>query len=439
MKITIITVTFNSQETIRDTLNSVLSQNYKNIEHIFVDGGSTDQTVKILRKYSLNNKKIYIKKKFGIYKSINFGIKKSSGRYILILNSDDIYNSNITISDIVKYIKKNKNIDIFLGNVSYFNNFDYFKVVRNYKSKDFKVESMKFGLMPPHPASIIKRAVYKKYGLYKENYKIAADFEIFLRFFSIYKIKFKRIDKTFVRMRTGGISGKNLKSYLITTLEILKSFKENNYKSNIFFILTRIPIKLKQIVFYNFYKFNKNFRLFKFLFDKEFYDKKKFNIINKISQIPFNRNFILSGMNLAFFGYLSKNVVCLRNDQYHWPDGIWVKRHIDLPKIPGREIIRKIILPKKIKKILVLGNLSKKSSDYLRKRFKRKVENINLPFGSFDLIKKKKINLGKNNLTFITLPTPKQEMYAYQLTKNNSDYKIICIGASINIASGEEK
>jgi hypothetical protein len=96
-------------------------------------------------------------------------------------------------------------------------------------------------------------------------------------------------------------------------------------------------------------------------------------------------------MNLAFFGYLSKNVVCLRNDQYHWPDGIWVKRHIDLPKIPGREIIRKIILPKKIKKILVLGNLSKKSSDYLRKRFKRKVENINLPFGSFDLIKKKKL------------------------------------------------
>ena len=439
MKITIITVTFNSQETIRDTLNSILSQSYKNIEHIFVDGGSTDKTLKILRNYSLRNKKIYVKKNYGIYKSINYGINKSSGDYVLVLNSDDIYNSNETISQIVKIIKKNRDIKIFFGNVSYFNHFDYYRVVRNYKSKDFKVSSMKFGLMPPHPASIIKREIYKKFGLYKENYKIAADFEIFLRFLLIHKIKFKKIDKTFVRMRTGGISGRNLKSYLITTHEILRSFKENNFKSNFLYILTRIPIKLKQIVFFHFYKFNKNFRLFKFLFDKEYYDKNKFNIISKISNIPFDKNFILSGMNLAFFGYLSKNAVYLRKDQYHWPDGIWVRRHINLKKIPGREIVRKVILPKKIKKILVLGNLSKKSLNYLKKRFNRKVENIRLPFGSFEKIKRKKIILEKNTLTFITLPTPKQEMFAYHLTNNNSHYKIICIGASINIASGEEK
>ncbi len=438
MKITIITVTFNSQETIRDTLNSTLSQNYKDIEHIFVDGGSTDQTLKILRKYSLKNKKIYIKKNYGIYRSINYGIKKATGKYILILNSDDIYNSNKTIHQIVEIIKKNKDTSIFLGSVSYFNSFDYYKVVRKYDSMDFKIRNMKFGLMPPHPASVIKKDVYDKFGLYKENFKIAADFEIFLRFLFIHKLRFKKINKTIVRMRTGGISGKNLKSYFVTTFEILKSFRLNNFKSNIFFTLMRIPIKFKQIVFFNFYKFNKNFELFKFLFDEDYYNRNKFRIITKISQIPFQKNFILSGMNLAFFGYLSKNDVYLRKDQYHWPDGIWVKRHINLKKIPGREIVKKVILPKKIKKILVLGNLSKKSSEYLKNKFKKKIEHIELPFGSFNKIRKK-ISLGKNTLTFITLPTPKQEMFAYHLAKYNSEYKIICIGASINIASGEEK
>jgi len=439
MRITIITVTFNSQETIRDTLNSVLSQNYKNIEHIFVDGGSTDQTLNILKNYFFKNKKIYIKKNYGIYRAINYGIKKSTGDYVLIINSDDILNSNKTVDEIAQIIKKNKDTQIFLGNVSYFNKFDYYKIVRNYKARDFKLNSMKYGLMPPHPASVIKREVYEKFGLYKDYYKIAADFEIFLRFFLIHKVKFKKINQTFIRMRTGGISGKNFISYLITTYEILKSFKENNYKSNLFYILARIPIKLRQLVFFNFYKFNKNFTLFKFLFDKEYYDKKRFNLIGKISDIPFNKNFILSGLNLAFLGYLSKNTVYLRKDQYHWPDGIWLKRHINLKKIPGREIVKKIIIPKKIKKILILGNISKKSLNYLKKRFGREIKNLELPFGNIEKIKTKKIFLEKNTLTFITLPTPKQEQFAYHLASNNLEYKIICIGASINIASGEEK
>ena len=439
MKITVITVTFNSQETIRDTLNSILSQSYKNIEHIFIDGGSTDKTLSILKKYNFKNKKIYTKKNYGIYKSINFGIKKSSGKYILILNSDDIYNSNNTISEIVQEIKKNKDTKIFLGDVLYFNDFDYHKITRTYRSRNFEIKQMNYGLMPPHPASIIRKDVYEKFGTYKENYKIAADFEIFLRFFLINKIKFKTLNKDIVRMRTGGISGKNLRSYLITTIEILNAFKENNVNKNIFKILIRIPIKLKQLIFINYYKFNKKFKLFKFLFDKNFYDQRKFNIISKIKSIPFKKNFILSGMNLAFLGYLSKEEVCLRHDQYHWPDGIWIKRHINMKKIPGREIIRNMNIPKNINKITVLGNLSKKSNNYLKRKFKLKIKNINLPFGNIDIIKKKKILLEKNSLTFITLPTPKQEMLAYHLTKKNSKYKIICIGASINIASGEEK
>ena len=147
MKISIITVTLNSEITISDTLNSILSQNYKNIEHIIVDGGSTDRTIEILRKYPYKNKKIFIKKKFGIYKSINYGINKSTGKYICILNSDDIFHSNNTIDNLVKKISKSKKIDIFLGNVAYFQGSNYYKVNRYYSAKNFSRWKMKFGLM----------------------------------------------------------------------------------------------------------------------------------------------------------------------------------------------------------------------------------------------------------------------------------------------------
>ena len=105
--------------------------------------------------------------------------------------------------------------------------------------------------MPPHPASFIRRDVYIKHGLYNKKFLIAADFELFLRLFVLNKIKFKTINNTFVRMRSGGISGKNLKSYWISTIEILKSFKINGLKTNFLFIIMRIPAKIGQLFFYN--------------------------------------------------------------------------------------------------------------------------------------------------------------------------------------------
>ena len=144
MKISIITVTLNSEETIRDTLNSVISQTYKNIEHIIVDGGSNDGTNKILKKYKYNKSKVFIKKNFGIYKSINFGIKKSTGDYVCILNSDDIFQSNDIIKNLVKIFSRNKKINIFLGNVAYFKNSDYYRISRFYSCLGFRTWKMKF-------------------------------------------------------------------------------------------------------------------------------------------------------------------------------------------------------------------------------------------------------------------------------------------------------
>ncbi len=439
MKFSIITITLNSEKTIRDTLNSVFSQTYRNAEHIIIDGGSTDQTIPILKRYPNNKKKIFIKKNFGIYKSINFGIKKAKGDFICILNSDDMFHSNHTLEQFFNFASKNKSTKIFLGNVAYFDNVDYYKITRFYSSLNFQRWKMKFGLMPPHPASIIKREIYQKFGKYNESFKIAGDFEFFLRLFYINKIKFKIMNQTIVRMRSGGISGKNLQSYWISTLEILRSFRLHNLKSNFLFIIMRIPAKINQLFFFNSFKINTNFRLFKILFEDSYYKKNSFKVIEKINHIPFNKNFILSGMNLAFLGYFANKEIYQEKFLYHWPDGIWSKKHINIEKIPGRDLISKIKIPNYINKIIVLGNLSKNSENFLKKKFRRKIVNIKLPFGSIEIIKKTKIKLQKNSITFITLPTPKQEKLAFHLVRKNKNYKIICIGASIAIASGEEK
>ena len=439
MKFSIITVTLNSEKTIRDTLNSVYSQSYKDIEHIIVDGGSNDKTLSILKKYPNKKKKLFLKKKFGIYKSINYGIQKSSGEYICILNSDDIFQSNKTIKKLVDFINKNKNTKIFLGNVAYFDNSDYYKITRFYSSKGFKKWKMKFGLMPPHPASVIKKEIYNKHGLYNENFRIAADFEFFLRLFLIKNENFKVINQTNIRMRSGGISGKNILSYWISTLEILKSFQINQLKTNLLFIIMRIPAKINQLFFYDSKLINHSFSLFNFQFEKEYYNDNSFKILNKIEKIPFEKNFILSGMNLAFLGYFANNEVFPGKILFHWPDGIWIKKHIEIEKIPGRDLVKNLKIPKYIKKILVLGNLSRNSKNYLEKRFKLKVENKELPFGNIEKILKTKIKLSQKTLTFITLPTPKQEKLALYLSKRNKEYKIICIGASVAIASGDEK
>ena len=120
MKISIITVCLNSEKTIRDTINSVLSQSYKNIEHIFVDGGSTDKTLDLLKRNPNKNKKIFLKRNSSIYEAMNFGIKKSSGNIIQILNSDDVLENSMIIDEVIKKVKKFPDINIFLGNVVFF-------------------------------------------------------------------------------------------------------------------------------------------------------------------------------------------------------------------------------------------------------------------------------------------------------------------------------
>ena len=298
---------------------------------------------------------------------------------------------------------------------------------------------MDYGLMPPHPASIISKKCYIDNGLYNKNFKIAGDFELFLRYLSIKKLNFKILNQTIIRMRSGGISGKNLFSYWISTLEIIKSFKINKLKYNFIYILLRIPAKISQLIFLDNNKLNLGFQLFKPILFKDYYLKNSFKIMKRIPPNFFKKNFILSGMNLAFLGYYANRELFPSKFLYHWPDGLWVKKHINMNKIPGRELLKKIQIPRLINQIYVLGNLSNNSKKFLQKKFKINVIHKKLPFGDIDKISKKRIYLPKNTLTFITLPTPKQEQLADNLSKYNKNFKIICIGASISIASGDER
>tara|TARA_B110000027_G_scaffold18622_1_gene19360 strand:+ start:2191 stop:3657 length:1467 start_codon:yes stop_codon:yes gene_type:complete len=435
MKISIITTCLNSDKSIGYTLSSINEQTYKNIEHIMVDGGSNDDTIKIVEEYCRNKKdrKIIKKKNVSIYGGINIGIKAAKGEYIIILNSDDILNNKDTIRNIVSEIQKEK-LSIYLGHVVYFNNFDFNKLIRFYSSLSFKPWMMYLGLMPPHPGAIIKTKVAKK-NLYNAKYRIASDFDFFLRTLKIKKIKYKTINYTITRMRTGGVSGKNLIAHFISGKEIYKSLKLNKFYASHLLINLRYFSKILQFIFYK-------RKISKFLI-KEKYQKFlrfHFKIISNIKDIDFKKNFVLSALNLAFLGSYVEGKVKVYRSLIHWPDGIFVKNlNSNIKKIPGRKIIQKLKLPNEIEQITVLGTLPDLSLKYLEKKFRRKIFNKELPFGPIEKITKNfKYKIKKNELILITLPTPKQEQLAEYLLLKNNNYKIICIGGSINMLSGIE-
>ena len=440
MKISIITVCLNSEKTIIHTLNSVLVQNYKNIEHIIVDGGSTDGTIKIIENYTLKNKKIFINKGMSLYESLNFGIKKSKGKLISILHSDDIYNNKKILSRVVSRVKSSKS-KIFFGNVVYFKDKDFKHITRSYPADNDLKKKFNFGNMPPHTGSFYKKEIFEQYGYYKKNFKIAGDFEHLLRIVFIKNIKYETLNFIVTRMKSGGLSGKNIRSFLTINNEILKSFSIHNINSNLLKILLRVPPKIFQYIFLNQNQLNKDFR---FEVNKSYEDHyyNKLNIIRNIKKLNFNKNFILSALNLAFIGSLSKEQIKLNKNLINWPDGIFSKIYKKkLKKIPGREILKNLkINKKKIKRIFVLGNLSLNSKNYLKSKFKIKITHKKLPFGDIDKITKKlNLKLKSSDLVFLTLPTPKQEQLAEFLRKKNNHYKIICIGGSIGIVSGDEK
>lgn len=227
MKISIITSVFNNQDTIAEAMNSVLSQTYANIEYIIIDGCSTDATINIIKSYQ-NYLAVFISEPDqGIYDGLNKGIKLATGDVIGFLHSDDLYENNTVIEKVARAFIENST-DSTYGDLTYVSKHDRLKVIRYWKSGEFTLKKLRYGWMPPHPTFFVKRAIYEQYGLFDTNFKIAADYDLMLRFLGMHQISTHYIPSVLMKMRVGGESNKSLKNVLIKSKEDLRAMKNNN-------------------------------------------------------------------------------------------------------------------------------------------------------------------------------------------------------------------
>jgi glycosyltransferase involved in cell wall biosynthesis len=243
MKISIITVVWNNKETIKDAIESVLNQTYKNIEYIIVDGASSDGTIEIIKEYGSKIDKFISEPDRGLYDAMNKGIKLATGDVVGILNSDDFYIDDKVVEEVVKVFEAKK-IDSLFADLVYVHPHDVNKIVRHYDSSHFSPSKFAYGWMPAHPTFFVKREIYEKYGLFKTDYRIAADYELLVRFLYRYKIKYFYLNSVLIKMRTGGISTNGLQSNWVLNQEIIRACKENGLSTNIFKVLSKYPKKI---------------------------------------------------------------------------------------------------------------------------------------------------------------------------------------------------
>lgn len=217
--ISIITVCFNSANTIKDTIRSVAEQNYRDVEHIIVDGGSTDGTKEIITASSSVAQFISEPDK-GIYDAMNKGIAMARGEIIGILNADDFYAEYNVLEQVAK-VFDNPSLDACYADLVYVKQYDTNKVVRYWKSRSYEPGLFRHGWMPAHPTFFCRKSVYERYGKFDLNYKIAADVELVFRFLEKYRIKSIYLPMTLIKMRLGGTTNQSWQNIKIQNTEAL--------------------------------------------------------------------------------------------------------------------------------------------------------------------------------------------------------------------------
>ncbi len=246
MKLSIITVTYNSERTLRDTMESILSQTFQDFEYIIVDGSSKDATLDIIREYEplFRGKMRYVSEPDkGIYDAMNKGFAMATGDVIGILNSDDFFTSDDVLQAVVDGFA-GEYVDAVYADIHYVNTDDLTKCVRYYSSSVFRPWMMRFGMIPAHPSFYCRKAVYDQYGSFDTTYRIAADFEILLRLIFIHRIRMRYVKKDFVTMRLGGASTTGYGSWSLIMKEHLQIMKQHGVVTNRFLLSLRYIYKL---------------------------------------------------------------------------------------------------------------------------------------------------------------------------------------------------
>ena len=246
MKISIITAVYNNEKTILDSIQSIQNQSYKNIEHIIIDGGSTDNTLKIIKQNLDANSILLSEKDNGLYDAMNKGIKIATGNLIGILNSDDIYNDYNTIESIVNKFILDPDLKILYGDLVYVKENNTNDQVRYWKSKNITINYFENGYVPSHPTLFLTKDVYKVVGYFDLRFKLAADYEFILRLFKKHSFKYLYMPVLIVRMRLGGVTNKKHLNIIKQNIEIIKAWKVNNLHLPSLFIFRRLFIKFKQ-------------------------------------------------------------------------------------------------------------------------------------------------------------------------------------------------
>ena len=226
MKISIITVCYNSAQTISDTLQSVGDQTYKDIEHIIIDGGSTDRTLEIVAVHGGHVAKLISEKDNGIYDAMNKGITLATGDVIGFLNSDDVFAEVDVVSTIAKTMA-DPSIDACYGDLDYLLRTDTSSIVRHWSSGEFSQKKLKKGWMPPHPTLFLRRTVIENWGGFDTSFKISADYDAILRYFSQGKIQTAYIPRVLTKMRMGGVSNQTLAKVWLKTREDYIALRRN--------------------------------------------------------------------------------------------------------------------------------------------------------------------------------------------------------------------
>ena len=246
MKLSIITATYNSERTLRDTMESILSQTFQDFEYIIVDGASKDATLDIIREYEprfLGKMRYLSEPDKGIYDAMNKGFAMATGDVIGILNSDDFFTSDDVLQAVVDGFA-GEYVDAVYADIHFVGTDDLTKCVRYYSSSVFRPWMMRFGMIPAHPSFYCRKAVYDQYGSFDTTYRIAADFEILLRLIFIHRIRTRYVKKDFVTMRLGGASTTGYGSWSLIMKEHLQIMKRHGVVTNRFLLSLRYIYKL---------------------------------------------------------------------------------------------------------------------------------------------------------------------------------------------------
>ena len=236
MKISVITVSLNNSSTISDTIDSVLNQNYKDFEHLVIDGKSTDGTLNILQNSMHSRLSVSSEIDGGIYDAMNKGLELSNGEIIGFLNADDFYPSSLVLSKVVK-VFEDKKIDACYGDLCYVRKNNIKQIVRYWKSSALSDGAFVKGWSPPHPTFFVRKSIYQNFGGFNLDYKIAADLELMMRFLVKHKISAKYIPEVLVHMRMGGTTNKSLGNILRQNKEILYALRSHGQRSSVWLLI----------------------------------------------------------------------------------------------------------------------------------------------------------------------------------------------------------